>query len=149
MFSVIAFGAGCTSQKIEMIREMERLSTQGECSAAERIATQNFRSSELFLFKGIIADECRNEKEVAIRYMTIAARAGSDIAISWMIENDLTPPAIERVEQRVAPAPTTTNTTVILQQPRRAPMGSNLNSCVQDGGSRMCYNRQSQIYGNL
>jgi hypothetical protein len=66
-----------------------------------------------------------------------------------MIENNLTPPAIERVEQRVDPAPTTTNTIVNIQQPRRAPMGSNLNSCVQDGGSRMCYNRQSQVYRNF
>lgn len=149
MFSIIAFCVACASPKVEIVREIERLSNAGECNAAERLATQNFRSTTLFILKGAIADECKNDRDLAIRYMTVAARAGADPAISWFIDNNLTPPAIERNEQRVAPAPTTTNTTIIVQQPRRAPMGSNLNSCVQDGGSRMCYNRQSQIYRNF
>jgi len=113
-----------------------------QCTAAEKLANKKFEGNYELLWLAEVAESCRKDRKKAVAYLTVAARNEYLPAIKELINFGVQPP-----EPTVKP----TVTTNVYNQ--RTPTNSGnmqkdlSNICVQDGGTNMCYDRQSQRYG--
>ncbi len=140
-FSLIAL-VGCESLN-DHPTEMRNRINSGDCRAAENYANSNFGYEYLSWMLGNVALDCRKNRRMAIEYYKAGARANSkysNLSVNALIALGESPP--EQTRQVIINSPPQSQPQTIIQTPqnRQQPMGQNMNSCIQDGGSLYCPN---------
>ena len=121
-------------------QEFERLARTGQCDAAETIAEEIFSGNHQLNNLAWVSSVCRNDKRRAIAYLTVSARDNNRYAIKKLISLGVTPP--EPTKKTVTKV--YNNSTTYKRSTRTVPSrNANMNKCIQDGGSLMCYNRNA------
>ncbi len=113
-----------------------------KCKNAENYINKRYSGNFELYSLGRVSKECRGNTKKAISYWTVAARNNYKAAIKALINVGVTPPA-----PIVQPKITTNIYNKTYNKTNNSRSSNNSNKCIQDGGSRMCYNSQSQRYG--
>lgn len=113
-----------------------------DCGGAENYVRQMAGDDSERLFGlGAVYSDCYRNREKAVEYLRSSAQRGNSLAVDALIQLGEKPPEAPKTiyRDRVVQQPP-----VIIQQQqqqqRTPPMGSNANSCIQDGGSLFCPN---------
>ena len=115
-----------------------------ECGEAEAYAYKNFRGDYLHWTLGNIEINCKKNRKAAIEYYRAGARNNSEfsnLSVNALIRLGETPP--EPTRQVIIQQQQQRPQQIIIQQPQQQqqePMGTKMNSCMQDGGSLYCPN---------
>jgi len=133
----------------------------GQCRQAEALVEQEFKGQKQLYERAMIYIRCDKQKTKGIRTLQKLANGDYIPALERLIEYDVATAAQQkryrelkdaiaraayerrqRQKQRLLSYGKTTTKT------QSRPRGLDNNKCIQDGGTLMCYNRQSQRYGN-
>ena len=137
--------SGCANTVVQDIQQIERLSSQRNCEGSESIARQRFSGSDLLTVLSVIEIDCKKNVKAGIGLLKAAAMEGNQKAIEVLVSlgESLPEPArqlmIQQQQQR--------RQQLTIQQPQaqQQPMGTNLNSCIQDRGSLYCSNHPNTV----
>ena len=156
---MILFAAACSTTR----DEISLLKESGECRKAEKLIKDEYSGQEELYDLALLYSECDGEKSKGLKILKTLAAGEYMPAMARLIElNAASPQMIKRYnilqsaaeqaayERRQARKQRLLNygrTTTTVSSGSNRPMGID-NRCVQDGGTQMCYNRQSQRYGN-
>lgn len=121
-------------------------SATNQCSKAESLVERAYDGNRELYGLALVANDCRKSRKKTVNYLKVAARNNYMPAIKMLIELGVTPPPpTEKIISNSVY--NTTNIQSSSTARGTSSDGSLLNKCNQDGGTRMCYNRQSQRYG--
>lgn len=156
---MMLFAAACSTTR----DEISLLKESGECRKAEQLIKDEYSGQEELYDLALLYSECDGEKSKGLKILKTLAAGEYMPAMARLIElNAASPQMIKRYnilqsaaeqaayERRQARKQRLLNygrTTTTVSSGSNRPMGID-NRCVQDGGTQMCYNRQSQRYGN-
>ena len=156
---MMLFAAACSTTR----DEISLLKESGECRKAEKLIKDEYSGQEELYDLALLYSECDGEKSKGLKILKTLAAGEYMPAMARLIElNAASPQMIKRYnilqsaaeqaayERRQARKQRLLNygrTTTTVSSGSNRPMGID-NRCVQDGGTQMCYNRQSQRYGN-
>ena len=152
---VMLFAAACSTTR----DEISLLKVSGECRKAEQLIKDEYSGQEELYDLALLYSECDGEKSKGLKILKTLAAGEYMPAMARLIElNAASPQMIKRYnilkqaayERRQARKQRLYNygrTTTTVSSRSNRPMEIN-NRCIQDGGTQMCYDRQSQRYGN-
>ena len=121
--------------------EYRRLINSGQCSAAEKMVSEDFSGNEELFVLAEFSMLCRKDRKRKINYLIVAARDGYKPAIKALIEEGVTPPALTR--KKVTKI-YNNSTTYKRSTGTASYRNTNMNKCIRDGGSLICYNRNAK-----
>ena len=156
---VMLFAAGCSNTR----DEINSLKESGECRMAEQLVKKEYSGQKQLYNVAMVYIECDGEKSKGLKILKTLASGEYMPAMARLIElNAASSQMIKRYnilqsaaeqaayERRQASKQRLLN---YGRTTRTVSSGSNRpteidNRCIQDGGTQMCYNKQSQRYGN-
>ena len=156
---MMLFAAACSTTR----DEINSFKASGECRKAEQLVKDEYSGQKQLYNVAMVFIECDGEKSKGLKILKTLAAGEYMPAMARLIElNAASPQMIKRYnilqsaeeqadyerwqarKQRLLNYGRTT-TTVSSRNNRSTGID---NRCIQDGGTQMCYNRQSQRYGN-
>jgi hypothetical protein len=151
--------AACTTTK----SEINSFKKSGKCRMAENLIMEEYSGQKQLYNVAMVYIECDGEKSKGLKILKTLASGEYMPAMARLIElNAASSQMIKRYnilqsaaeqaayERRQASKQRLLNygrTTRTVSSGSNRPTGID-NRCIQDGGTQMCYNRQSQRYGN-
>ena len=135
--------SGCANTAVQDIEQIQRLSSQKNCQGSESIARQRFSGGDLLTVLGVIEIDCKNNVKIGIDLLKAAARDGNQKAIQVLVSLGETLP--EPTRQVIDQQQQQRRQQLIIQQPQaqQQPVGTHMNSCMQDGGMLYCPNHSN------
>jgi len=152
---VMLFAAACTTTS----GEIKSFKKAGECRKAENLIKKKYSGQTQLYNTAMVYIECDGEKSKGLKTLKTLAAGEFMPAMARLIEfNVASSQMIKRyntlksiaAERRQASINRLLNYGRGSAQPASGKSFPKKidNRCIQDGGTRMCYNRQSQRYGN-
>lgn len=151
--------AACSTTK----SEIDSLIESGQCRVAENLITSSYSGQQQLYNVAMVYIECDEETSKGLTILNTLAAGEYTPAMARLIELNLATPQMirryntlqsaaaqadyERRQARIRSLKSYGQTTTTVSPRSNRPMGID-NRCIQDGGPQMCYNRQSQRYGN-
>ena len=151
--------AACNSTK----SEISSFKVSGKCRMAEELIKEKYSGQDQLYQMALVHIECSREPSKGLKILNTLASGEYMPAMARLIElNEASPQMIKRYnilkyaaeqaayERREAQKQRLLSygqATAKMPSPNKRPMEID-NRCIQDGGTQMCYNRQSQRYSN-